>query len=314
MKISITVPILFIFTMAIITVSCGDDGPTGSEETYLSGTVLDKVTQQPVSGAEVLFGEQSTVSDAEGNYRLSNIQAVKHSLKAVKTDYVVFSESFTPVSGENIYNIELETHEVYCNRVTSIVFRGRTYNTVLSANMCWFKENLNVGTKIRLTEDQTNNTVVEKYCLYNRDDYCDRWGGIYTWDEAMNYIPTHTNQGLCPNGWHIPTLAEFHVLGASVNEDGNALKAEGEGDPENSPQGVGTNESGWYGLLGGTTFQDDAQTGPIVFAGPGFARWWSSDEVDDTRASNLGLYDADNNIFYEGKPKTWAFSIRCLKD
>ena len=53
-----------------------------------------------------------------------------------------------------------------CPGISSVTYGGKTYNTVQIGNQCWFRENLNIGTKIDGVQEQTNNGAVEKYC-YN---------------------------------------------------------------------------------------------------------------------------------------------------
>ena len=57
-------------------------------------------------------------------------------------------------------------------------------------------------------------------------------------------------QGICPDGWHIPTPAQFQTLKTAVNNDGNSLKAIGQG----SGSGTGTNTSGFSALLAGANW------------------------------------------------------------
>jgi len=47
--------------------------------------------------------------------------------------------------------------------------------------------------------------------------------GTLSWEEAMQYA-TSGIQGICPSGWHIPTLGEFKTLTVLINKDGNSLK------------------------------------------------------------------------------------------
>ncbi len=73
-------------------------------------------------------------------------------------------------------------------------------------------ENLNVGTMILGTSNQTDNVITEKYC-YNGDvNICATDGGLYRWHEMMQYSITEGAQGLCPAGWHIPTDDEWKTL------------------------------------------------------------------------------------------------------
>ena len=40
-------------------------------------------------------------------------------------------------------------------------------------------------------------------------------GGLYQWPETMAYNTNQGVQGICPSGWHIPTVAEWNTLIAS---------------------------------------------------------------------------------------------------
>ena len=300
-----------LYVSLVFLFACGDDEPTAPAGTNLSGKVLVKATGETISGAKVSFGNEETTSDASGNYLLSNVPKFKQALKAEESNYAVYIEEYTAVSGENVHDIELETHTEYCTRVTSVEYQGRTYNTVLVVTQCWFKENLNVGTQINYDVIQTNNAVIEKYCENNRLENCNEFGGLYQWDEAMNHVPFFSKQGICPDGWYVPEFTEYETLGAFVNEDANALKAEGAGDPINDPKGVGTNTSGWTGLMGGTI---SYSKGDVYTSGPGYGGYWSSTKYGDNEALVFGLLASVSNILYGEEDKREGLSIRCLKD
>ena len=91
---------------------------------------------------------------------------------------------------------------------------GQSYNTVQIANQCWMAQNLNVGSKINGSDEQSNNGTIEKYCYNNDAANCAVYGGLYQWDELMNYLTSSNatpsgRQGICPDGWHIPSEAEW---------------------------------------------------------------------------------------------------------
>lgn len=44
--------------------------------------------------------------------------------------------------------------------------------------------------------EQTNNSTIEKYCHNNDENYCVLLGGLYEWDEAMQYITDEGTQGI----------------------------------------------------------------------------------------------------------------------
>ncbi len=191
---------------------------------------------------------------------------------------------------------------------TTVAYEGKTYNTVLIGDQCWLKENLNVGTRINSNapgDDQTDNGVIDKYCYDNNEANCDTYGGLYQWNEAMQYVTTEGAKGICPDGWHIPTYSEFETLNDAVTDDGNSLKALGEG----SDFGAGTNTSGFSALLAGNR---EEEGGYYV---PGYsAFFWSSTAYSTSTSIRQHLNNIDENIDLLIDIKELGFSIRCLED
>lgn len=185
-----------------------------------------------------------------------------------------------------------------------ITYGGKVYQTVRIANQCWLKENLNIGIMINGVDDQTDNGIIEKYCYDDDEVNCDTNGGLYQWDEAMQYFQKKGTQGLCPPGWHIPTTEDFMVLLANVNYDGNALKALGEG----TGTGVGTNSSGFSALLSGYRYLGN------FFLLNNNASFWSSDENNNLTAYNIALLADKYNVTFYTSDKSDGFCIRCIKD
>jgi uncharacterized protein (TIGR02145 family) len=190
------------------------------------------------------------------------------------------------------------------------------YNTIQIGNQCWLKENLNVGTKITGATTQANNSILEKYCYADQDTSCTKYGGLYQWAEAVAYTNGATNtlspnpvfsgnvQGICPTGWHIPTLVEQEALVASVSNNYESLKAIGQG----SGSGAGTNTSGFSGLLAG--YWNGSFVGLTTWT-----RFVSTTEMYATGDYFVRLYGADNlNSRVDGNNKTDGNSVRCLKD
>jgi uncharacterized protein (TIGR02145 family) len=107
---------------------------------------------------------------------------------------------------------------------------GNDYITVKIGTECWMAENLNTGTRLATaSNDPTDNSIVEKWCESDLSTNCDTQGGLYNWDEAMAYVETSGAQGICPNGWHIPTDAELDILVANYPSAsvGTELKLQG---------------------------------------------------------------------------------------
>ncbi len=193
---------------------------------------------------------------------------------------------------------------VPCPGIPTVTYAGKTYNTVQIGPQCWLQENLDVGTMILGVDTMFNNNIIEKFCYNDEPANCNIYGGLYNWDEAMQYVTNEGAQGICPDGWHIPTLAEFQTLATTVNYDGNSLKAIGQG----TGNGHGTNTSGFSALLAGYRFG----SGFFYYLGL-YANFWSSSE-GAYYAYYLNLYFNGSTItlYYYGKD--FGLSVRCLKD
>ena len=189
-----------------------------------------------------------------------------------------------------------------CPGIPFLTYAGKIYNTVQIGSQCWLKENLDVGIMIDSMQNQTNNSTIEKYCYNNDPNNCNTYGGLYQWNEAMQYSRTPGTQGICPPGWHIPTMAEFQTLSMVVGGYGNALKALGQG----TGSGAGTNKSGFSALLSGYRY------GSGTFEGLGNSTYfWSSTDG----AYFMYMFFNDNVINYGvSSNKEIGLCIRCVKD
>jgi uncharacterized protein (TIGR02145 family) len=87
---------------------------------------------------------------------------------------------------------------------------GNRYRIVKINGQWWMSENIRYGTAIPTEREQSDNDTVEMY----RDFFSERYdtvGGIYLWLEAMQY-KVNEPQGICPEGWHIPTREDWQRL------------------------------------------------------------------------------------------------------
>ncbi|MFZ4708164.1 MAG: FISUMP domain-containing protein, partial [Bacteroidales bacterium] len=183
-------------------------------------------------------------------------------------------------------------------------------------NQCWMKENLNIGSMVNdINSDTsfsvcTNNGIIEKYCFDNNPSNCNIYGGLYDWHELMQYSNTPATKGICPEGWHIPTVQEYDTLinlllgdtiaGAKVKETGlNHWMA----------PNIATNESG-FTALGGGLRSSYGGTGGLRAVGC----FWTSTQQTDTEAYEKAL-DFGYAWFWQGyTDKYQGFSVRCLKN
>ncbi len=123
-------------------------------------------------------------------------------------------------------NITFTTSAFNCGTTLTDYRDNQTYPTVLIGTQCWMAKNINVGTRIDGTVNMSNTGTLEKYCTGNLESNCDVYGGLYQWNEMMQYVTTPGVQGICTPGWHIPTDNEVKILEGTIDSQfgvGNAV-------------------------------------------------------------------------------------------
>ena len=233
------------------------------------------------------------------------------------------------------YGDEVDFETLETNTVTDI--DGNIYQTVQIGSQIWMAENLKVthyadGSAIPLIE---NNTIWENlehtdkaYCWYNNNTALgDVYGGLYTWAAAMNgNISSDAKpsgiQGVCPDGWHLPSDAEWKQMeiylgmspaeadntGFRGSDEGGMLKESGTSHWV-SPNTGATNSSGFTALPGGYRYEDGTYN-EVGYLG----LFWTTTEYTSLYVWRHSLaYDhQDIRRFYSTKKH--GFSVRCIKD
>jgi uncharacterized protein (TIGR02145 family) len=191
---------------------------------------------------------------------------------------------------------------------------GQVYNTIEIDDQCWMAENMNIGIMINSDNFQVNNDTIEKYCYDNYAANCETYGGLYQWNEMMQYTATEGSRGICPQGWHIPTDNEWAIIteflggmiiaGGKMKEIGN--------NHWNSPNISATNESGFSALPGGSFSYYN--TGSFLGQNS-FSYSWSSTTTNLlNRAWQWNLQAYSSYILRTDPLKIAGLSVRCLKD
>ncbi len=200
---------------------------------------------------------------------------------------------------------------------------GQTYPTVQIGSQCWMAKNMNIGTMINASTGQTNNNTLEKYCYDNNTNNCDTYGGLYQWDEAMQYVTSPGAQGICPSGWHIPTDDEWKTLEMALGMSSSDANNTGwRGTDEGSK--LAGNESLWWdgNLDQNANFGTSGFMGlPAGFTGNGsffglkfYTFIMSSSESSGTYVWRRRLDYNYTQVMRDNGPKSYGFSVRCVKD
>ena len=185
------------------------------------------------------------------------------------------------------------------------------YPTVLIGTQCWFAKNVNTGEKINNgSQLQTDNNIIEKFCYYNDTNYCNIYGGLYTWNEVMQYSTIESSQGICPCGWHVPSDQEWIDLEIELGMDSIAASYTNTWRGTNQGQQLmdgGT--SGYDALLSGRALpngyfniltQYEYMYTSTIF---GNNAWRRCVRIGDGKVGRWNTF-----------PQNYGLSVRCIKD
>ncbi len=223
-------------------------------------------------------------------------------------------------------NLTKEASVVACG--DPINYEGQEYATVEIGTQCWFAENINVGTRIDAdwySYQGKDCDDIKKYCYDNDENNCDKYGGLYEWNMAVCGVDE--GQGICPDGWRVPTDEDWKILEGTVDSTYGVGDAEWDGISNRrgydigtklkakKPDWDGTDDYGFSALPGGW-YYGFGFVDYFNFAGS----WWSSSEDDSNEWYDDGLVwyrsmvSDDSEVFRISIPKNLSFSVRCLRD
>ncbi len=206
---------------------------------------------------------------------------------------------------------------------------GNIYKTVIIGEQEWMAENLRVkmfpiGLPIPYSENhkiwgnRLDSDIDLGYCYYNHDkSKAGTNGALYTWETAMagDTVDTENStyiQGICPQGWHIPSKAEWWQLKTYLTGKGyNVVKSL-------------SNKTGWKSY-GEDVEDNNNRTGfsamPVGFLSFGdfvheyySTLWWTTNKTSWISDSSCLRLNYHYGFEYYGYPKSSGNSVRCLKD
>lgn len=198
---------------------------------------------------------------------------------------------------------------------------NQTYRIVTIGSQTWMAENLKYlpsvvrpGTGSKTTPHYyvygyNGTNVAEAKSTANYNTY----GVLYNWPAAMNGAASSTTnpsgvQGVCPDGWHLPSNAEWTELTGylgGTSDAGGKLKETGT-THWNSPNTGATNETGFTALPGGIRNRYGA------FSRIGDDGYWWSTEGSAGRGVFFNLSNVSR--YFNVGDKEVGFSVRCLRD
>jgi len=207
---------------------------------------------------------------------------------------------------------------------------GNVYQTVIIGSQTWMAENLRYMPSV--SYGQVGSEITPHYYMYglynanfesqSESNYA-TYGALYNWAAVMAgsassaSIPSNV-QGVCPDGWHLPSAQEWQVLvdcAGGVYESGGRLKEAGTTHWE-SPNTGATNITGFTALPSGVRQQEGFSS--ATFGGIGKnGYWWSAtEEAGAPIIFSLGYQFEGSGMGPSNLDETKAFgrACRCVKD
>ena len=191
---------------------------------------------------------------------------------------------------------------------------GKTYKTIDVDGKTWMAENLNFA-------DSSTHPLLEgnNRCYDDDPGECAAFGRLYSREAALNDSKctchneacpstSGTAQGVCPDGWHIPSKSEAQQLENSVNQSSNKLKS----------------SYGWNGGKAGTNEKGTSFTGTGAyrrengigeFKGKGdYTNVWVFDMSNPKDLDYLMVLGGGLVMFANEGESDPFFPIRCVKN
>ena len=221
---------------------------------------------------------------------------------------------------------------------------GNVYNTVLIGEQCWMRENLRTtqyanGTPIALGTDTSTTTPFRYYPNNSNSTDITFYGYLYNWPAVMNgAASSNANpsgvQGVCPDGWHVPSTAEWESLMTYMNSQSqyvcqtywtNSFAKSladsvawathtqsctvGYNLSENNATGFSARPAGYMSIKWNNT---PTILNPINFGNN--ALFWSATETSPKNAGGYNIGYREPNFIFSDASKYYGRSVRCVRD
>jgi uncharacterized protein (TIGR02145 family) len=285
----------FLLAMAFTFTACGDDSNNDN------GTSTEYSSSSSSTGSSTDDGSSSSKQD------------------------ITSSSSNTSSSSDGSVN--------YTDKGNSIA----SYETIGIGDQVWMAENLNY----KVEGSKCYGEGSSGYSASEVQANCDKYGRLYDWATAMN-LPQSCNsqlvtncggqvnakhQGICPNGWHLPSGADWNALMAFIHAD-KGLGSFTSGNSNYAGKYLKAT-SGWNScgpsVSGNSYLCEDthgfsALPGGYGYSGGGFygvgnyGYWWSSSEYYSNNAYYRLMYYNYEYAYWSDGSRSSLRSVRCLQD
>ena len=189
---------------------------------------------------------------------------------------------------------------------------GKVYSCDTVGTRIWMTQNLDFGKKSvpgAAEQGDASVSAADKYCYGDDAANCQSDGALYSWHSALalaasctpaSCAPKAGARGLCPEGWHVPSSAEFAELESVLDVANDSTH-----NHNAVPQLL--SDSLWKGTLAGARYAPSSPDDSLPFTARGSSGiWWTADG---------GQWELSNTFEEASYPSEgYAFSLRCVND
>ncbi|MCX6285272.1 MAG: fibrobacter succinogenes major paralogous domain-containing protein [Bacteroidetes bacterium] len=190
---------------------------------------------------------------------------------------------------------------------------GNYYHTLALGGQVWLAENLRVAhfrngdAVTEVTENTRWGKLLNAACCWyqNNKTRGSSYGALYNWSAAAD------SRGLCPKGWHVPSMPEWESMVACLGGGTEAGKKLSSGIVNKAGGGTGaTTIADPFARPGGFRFSP----GEFSLLNAPSCQWWSSTPQDPAVSKTIQLGNNDSGLFFTGSDNRSGLSVRCLRD
>ena len=223
------------------------------------------------------------------------------------------------VSVEDSRGCRISSDNIFVYREMTDPRDTTRYRVITIGGQAWMAENLNIGRQKPLDQMSRDNGIIEKYCYNDSKENCQALGGLYTWDEAVKYNrPANKKrkhvQGICPDGWHVPSEKEWKALAENLGGEmvaGNKLKAirYWERSLVRRKEKENLDITGFNALPAGRI----DLSGESYYKGTSTS-FWSSSRPNSNKAWHRTITIRGSGLYRDASFTSQRYSVRCVKD
>ncbi len=267
-----------------------------------------KIISHSSSGKPTQIHTYKQTSGHSGPEKIKNTKAVVQ-MQYTNGDLLKFTGK-SGIYGTVVMDMPTNSKTITFTFIPCTDFDNNNYTIVQTGNQMWMEENL------KSTHYPDGNAAA--YFDYDHDPNNSLiYGRLYAWSSAMNgAASSNTNpsnvQGVCPNGWHLPSSAEWqqlvgflgglNIAGGKLKETGNAHWI--------SPNTGATDEVGFNALPAGMwAFWDEFQ-----WKGDHCAFSTSTGNLPQVQVTAIMLQTSNGILTIGTFHPDDAVSVRCVKN